>query len=130
MATKALGLMWRSDRRLRRAASPPVPNPVYNPMVRRTIEPMKNYLVISYLPDTNQIVFDTVLAETEDRAEAEVRRVRGADIEVGEVHDTVEFTRTVASWATETPLQTWESWKLTAECYDAAPQPKPELNAQ
>ena len=87
---------------------------------------MKNYLVISYLPDSSQIVFDTVLAETEDGAMAEVRRVRGEDIDVGEVHETAEFALTVASWAAETPLQTWESWKLTAECYDAVPQPRPQ----
>lgn len=86
---------------------------------------MKNYLVISYLPDLSQIVFDTVLAETDDGAEAEVRRVRGEDIDVGEVHETAEFARTVASWAAQDPLQTWESWNLTAECYEAAPQPRP-----
>ena len=91
---------------------------------------MKNYLVISYLPDSSQIVFDTVLAETEDGAEVEVRRVRGEDIELGEVHETAEFARTVQSWAAETPLQTWESWNLTAECYDAVRQPRPTINVE
>ena len=91
---------------------------------------MKNYLVISYLPGTGQVVFDTVLAETEDGAETEVRRLRGEDVEVGEVNETAEFARTVASWAAETLLQTWESWNLTAECYDAAPQPRPTAGAQ
>ena len=91
---------------------------------------MKNHLVISYLPDTQQIVFDTVLAETGDGAEAEVRRVRGEDIEIGEVHDTVEFAQTAAVWAAETPKQTWESWNITAECYDAEPQARPEVNAR
>lgn len=90
---------------------------------------MKNYLVISYLPDTTQIVFDTVLAESEGSAEAECRRVRGEDIEVSEVHETAEFARTAAAWAVEIPIETWESWNLTVECY-ADPQPRPEVNAQ
>jgi len=91
---------------------------------------MKNYLVISYLPDTSQIVFDTVLAETEGGAEAEVRRVRGEDIELGEVHETAEFARTVASWVAESPADTWESWNLTVECCGAAPQPQLTTGAQ
>ena len=90
---------------------------------------MENYAVISYLPDTSRMVVDAGVGETEDGAEAEVRRVRGEDIEVGEVHETALFARTVASWAAETPLQTWESWNLTAECYDAAPQPRPAPGA-
>lgn len=34
---------------------------------------MKNYLVISYLSDSSQIVFDPVLAKTEDGAEPQLR---------------------------------------------------------
>jgi hypothetical protein len=90
-------------------------------------DPMKNYLVITYLPDTGQIVFDTVLAEHQDGAEDEVRRVRGEDISVGEVHETVEFARTVADWAAETHVETWESWNLTVECYGAEKPPRPEM---
>ena len=104
-------------------------NSVYNSDCEVTGKPMKNYLVISYLPDTGQIVFDTVLAEHQDGAEDEVRRVRGEDIVVGEVHETVEFARTVAAWAAESAAETWESWNLTVECYDAEQQPRPEVNA-
>ncbi|MCL5097098.1 MAG: hypothetical protein M1608_06145 [Candidatus Omnitrophica bacterium] len=66
-------------------------------------------------------MFATVLAETEDGAEAEVWRVRGEDIDGGEAHEAAQFARTVASWAAETPLQTWQSWNFTAKCYEAAP---------
>ena len=89
---------------------------------------MKNYLVISYLPDTGQIVFDTVLTESEAGAEAEIRRVRGEDIEIGEVHETVEFAQAVATWAAETPIETWDSGNLTVECYGADLQPGPNAN--
>ena len=91
---------------------------------------MKNYLVISYLPDTGQIVFDTVLAATAGGAEAEVRRVRGEDIEVGEVHETVEFARAVATWAGQTPAETWESWNITVESYGADAQTRPEVGTR
>ncbi len=78
---------------------------------------MKNYLVISYLADSDQIVFDTVLAEDREAAGSEVRRVRGDDIGAAEVHETVEFATTVAAWAAETPAEIWESWNLTVESY-------------